>query len=1043
MTPRLSVRALAAFVLTVAATASFAGAAAPNLLSVVSRMSHGSAGTFDVQLPLQGRTGIECRSLDQGITLVLTFDQPVKSGNASLVQGAATVTGAPAFLDNTMTVRLGSIPDAQALAVSINRVRNAAGESSSARRVHFRVLRGDVNASGGITAADVSLCKTAISRAMPVNGATFRCDIDHNGIVDANDLNLVKSQSVSSPTVTGGAVANTPPTITSINLQTAISGQQMTPVGFTVGDAESDPATLTVTGTSSDQTIVTNANISFGGSGASRTISLVPASGITSVVTCTITVTVSDGVAQTPTSFTLTVIPPPTVYLATLQPIAGVNSLGTGTATLSLSGDLTYAVLKYSYSNLAGADSDDAVYAPGDVVLYDIPVGKAKGDQQPDGSYKWVFGPEKAQAIAAIQANQSYISIESAAFPAGELRGTFQKVTGSQTFTPPPPPPALTINPPSPYDASRFLQQAAFGGKAPEIFGLANPLAANAATAIDDWLTAQFNLAMPVAPAYDSAAPVYSSSSMYKQLYDRITIPQPPSLGGDVLSDDRVHEIWWKNVVAAPDQLRQRIATAYSEIFVVSEVNDTLDGNIPGLTSYYDMLANDAFANFRTLLNDVTLHPIMGEYLNMRGNVKATPPASPNENYAREILQLFSIGLYMLQPDGTLMLDQNGQPIPTYDQTTITQFAQVFTGWNFGASVGIPVLVAPTVAGQPATVQPFNSSYNKRMVLTAGNHSGTTKTLLSYTGAPTFAGARYPSSGTSAYPSGPANQPSFIPASTPTAASTQDELNFALDVIFNHPNIPPFICRQLIQRLVSSNPSPGYVYRVSQVFVNDGTGVRGNMQAVIRAILTDYEARNPALRVQPGFGRAREPMIHVANVLRTCGGISVTNKWMIGKTDNTLAQTILRSPTVFNFFDPHFTPAGVVQNAGLVAPEFDIIYETTITNKQNMIYTGIYGSNYGTNPITGTGFRGDGFGNDVYLDFSTAGSGLMNVAQTQGVSALLDRVSLLLSGAALDPNVKSRIQVFILGNISATDYLNQTRAAVHLISTSPAAAVQR
>ena len=1042
MTPRLSGRSLMAFVLTLCGAASLAAANPPSLLSAVSRMTHGSAGTFDVQLPLQGRTGIECRSLDQGLTLVLTFDQPVKGGSASVVEGTASVSGTPGFLDNKMTVHLASIPDAQALAVSV-RARNSAGETSPARRVRLRILRGDVNATGTITAADVSICKTAVNKHLPVNGATFRSDIDHNGVLDGADLNLIKAQSSGSTSVSGGTTANTPPTISSIAPQTAVSGQQMLPVGFTVGDAESDPSTLTVTGTSSDQTIVTNANITIGGSGASRTISLVPQSGITSVVTCTITVTVSDGIAQTPTAFTLTVVPPPTVYLATLQPIPGVTSLGTGTATLSLSGDQTYAILKYSYSNLAGADADDAVYAPGDVVLYDIPVGKAKGDQQPDGSYKWVFGTEKAQAIAAIQANQAYLMIESAAFPAGELRGVFQKVVGSQTFTPPPPPPALTINPPSPFDASRFLQQAGFGGKISEIMALSNPLAANASTAIDDWLTAQFNQPMPIAPAYDSANPVYSSSSMYKQLYDRITTAQPPSVGGDSLSDDRVHEIWYKNVVNGPDQLRQRVATAYSEIFVTSEVNDTLDGNIPGMASYYDMLANDAFANFRTILNDVTLHPIMGEYLNMRGNNKATPPQSPNENYAREILQLFSIGLYMLQPDGTLLLDANGQPIATYDQTTITQFAQVFTGWNFGANISIPVLVAPSPPATQPTVQPFTSSYNKRMVLTAGNHSGTTKALLSYTGAPTFSGSKYPSSGTSAYPSGPATQPSFLPASTPTAASTQDELNFALDVIFYHPNVGPFICRQLIQRLVCSNPSPAYVYRVSQVFADDGTGARGNMQAVIRAILTDYEARNTALRVQPGYGRTREPMIHIANLLRSCGGYSNSNKWMIGKTDNTFAQTVLRSPTVFNFFDPHFTPAGVVQNAGLVAPEFDIIYETTITNKQNMIYTAIYSPNYANNPVTGTGFRGDGFGNDVYLDFSTAGSGLINVAQTQGVSALLDRVSLLLNGAALDPNVKSRITVFILGNINATDYLNQVKATVHLIATAPAGAVQK
>jgi uncharacterized protein (DUF1800 family) len=391
----------------------------------------------------------------------------------------------------------------------------------------------------------------------------------------------------------------------------------------------------------------------------------------------------------------------------------------------------------------------------------------------------------------------------------------------------------------------------------------------------------------------------------------------------------------------------------------------------------------------------------------------------------------------MLQPDGTLMLDQNGQPIPTYDQTTITQFAQVFTGWNTTGSVSIPVLLPPTPPATVATVSPFASTYQKHMVLTASNHSGTTKTLLNYPGAPTFVAPKYPS--------GAATQPSFIPASTPTAASTQDELNFALDDIFYHPNVGPFVCRQLIQRLVCSNPSPAYVYRIAQIFADDGTSghVRGNMQAVIRAILEDYEARNTALRTQPGYGRVREPMGRIANILRSCGGISVTNKWYIGKTDNTFAQTVLRSPTVFNFYDPHFQPPGVVQNAGLVAPEFDIIYETTITNTQNMIYTGIYSSNYATNPITGTGFRGDAYGNDVYLDFSTSGSGLMNVAQTQGVGPLLDRVSLLLTGAALDPNIKSRIQLFIMANVSPTDYLNQTRAAVHLISTSPACAIQR
>jgi len=1029
-------------VLLVAGLGRLADAAAPMLLSAASRMVHGSAGTFDVQLPQGSRTGIECRTLANGLTIVLTFDQPIVHSMAAVVSGAATINGLPSLSNRTMTVHLVGVKDAQSISLNVS-ATNAAGQSLRSKRIHFRVLQGDVNASGALSAADVSICKSALAAGSTVNGGNFRCDFDANGLLTSADLNAVKSLVAGGSTVVGGPAAGSTPTISSIANQTAISGQPMSPVGFTVAETGVDPSTLFVSAVSSNQTIVANGNIVLGGSGGSRTISLTPASGITATTSCTITVTVSDGVNQAQTSFTTTVLPPPTVYLATLQPIPGVTSFGSGSAVLTLSGDLTFASLKYSYSNLAGADSDDAVYAPGDQVLFDIPVAKAEGDLQPDGSYKWVFGSNAAQAIAAIQANQAYLTIESAAYPSGELRGIFQKVVGSQTFTPPPPPPAITINPPTPYDASRFLQQGAFGGQIAEINALSNPLAANASTALNDWLTGQFNMPMPIAPAYDAATPSYSSSSMYQWIYNRVTMPQPPNNYGDSLIDDRIHEAWWRNAVAAPDQLRQRVATALSEIFVVSEIDDNIDGNLPGLATYYDMLADDAFGNFRQLLSDVTLHPIMGDYLNFKGNAKATPPASTNENYAREVMQLFTIGLYMLQPDGTLMLDQNGQPIPTYDQSTITNFAQVFTGWNQNnTSVNVPTLIAGNnVNIDPPVISNFGSFYQKRMVLSpsnGSNHSGTVKYLLGYTNSGVWNGT-YPNAPT--FPA--ATQPSYIPANaSQTATTATSELNFALDDIFNHPNVGPFICKQLIQRLVCSNPSPAYVYRVAQVFNNDGTGVRGNMQAVITAILTDYEARNSALLVQPGYGKMREPMVRIANVLRSCNGFSNSGKWFIGKTDNTLSQTIFRSPTVFNFFTPGYAQPGLVQQNGIVSPEFQIIFETTIINAQNMLYTGIY-ANYNTNPVSGTGFRGDAYGGDVYLDFSTAGNGLTNVAQSQGVGPLLDRVSLLLNGGPLDPNVKSRIQLFIASNISPTNYLAEAQAAVHLVATASQTAAQK
>jgi hypothetical protein len=274
-------------------------------------------------------------------------------------------------------------------------------------------------------------------------------------------------------------------------------------------------------------------------------------------------------------------------------------------------------------------------------------------------------------------------------------------------------------------------------------------------------------------------------------------------------------------------------------------------------------------------------------------------------------------------------------------------------------------------------------------------------------------------------------------------------LNFALDNIFNHPNVGPFISKQLIQRLVESNPSPGYVYRVAQVFNDDGTPqhVRGNMQAVITAIFTDYEARSPTVRADPGYGHMREPIIRMADIMRSCNAVSKSGKWQVGKTDSTLAQTVYRSPTVFNFFSPTYIQPGPIQAAGIVSPEFDIIYETTITNAQNMIYTGIY-SNYNTSGsplMTGTGFRGDAYGSDVYLDFSAAGSNLVPLAQgANGQTNMLNQVVLLLSGGPLDStgSAQGTIQSFI-ATLPATSYVAQVEAAVQLVATSPECAAEK
>ena len=1011
-----------------------AAASPPQLLSAVSRMTHGPAGDFDIELPLKGGSGVECRSTKDGLTIVMTFSQPLANTAKVTVTGGKATAGKPSFSTNVMTVKLTGVANASAVTLTTSGVANAAGEKAKSQTVTLRTLFGDINSDGRLTAADVNLVKAAANSRKPVTKANFRNDIDLDGRLNLNDANRGRTAVTAGGVVAGGATANTPPTITTIANQSVVTGTAMSPAGFTVGDAESDPATLTVAATSSDQATIPDAAITVSGVGASRAITLTPAVGVMTVIPVTITLTVFDGLDySSPMSFVVNVTPPPITYLATLAPFAGTGSLGSGTAILTVSGDQTQAILSYTTTNLSSAESDETVNDGTGAVMYDVPVGRQLGQVQPDGSFKWVFSPTKAAAIvSALASNTSYFYVQTANFPAGELTGTFKPLNGSQIFTPPAPPPSIVISPPTPTDASRFLQQAAFGGTSAEIAALSNASAPNAATAITDWLAVQFAKPKPVYPNYaanvvpptlpplapQSIMQPYTTSSMYWNVYNRVCTPQAPNAYADTLVDDRLNEAWWKTVVTAPDPLRHRIATALSEIFVVSEIDDQIGGNIPGLASYYDMLADGAFGNFRTLLGNMTLHPIMGDYLNMVGSTKTTP----NENFAREIMQLFTIGLYRLQPDGTLMLDSAGRPIPTYDQSQVTSLAAVYTGWNFNANrPNVPTLIAPVAPATIPTISNFSSAYQQPMTLSPSSHSTVAKTLLTYPGAAVTS----------------------IPATTgtPDASVVEAELNTALDNLFNHPNVPPFISRLLIQRLVLSNPSPGYVYRVAQKFVDNGQGVRGDMKAVITAILTDYEARSPDIRNNPGYGKAREPIIRVANLMHSFGAKSKSGKWAMAKTDTALAQTLFRAPTVFNFFDPSYADPGGIQQAGLVSPEFAIIYETTITNAQNQLYTAVYAAynTDGSPKMTGNGFNGD-----IYFDHSASGSGLVTLDTASGSAAMVDQVILLVNGGPLDGTGAARNRILqYVNTLSATDHIGRVQAALHLVATSAQAAIQK
>src|SRR2546430_4143507 len=304
-------------------------------------------------------------------------------------------------------------------------------------------------------------------------------------------------------------------------------------------------------------------------------------------------------------------------------------------------------------------------------------------------------------------------------------------------------------------------------------------------------------------------------------------------------SNPLFQEAWWYTVVTAPDQLRQRVAFALSEIMVVSANGNSMYQRPEAMATYWDVLTQGAFGNFRQLLEDVTLNPAMGDYLDMVHNDKPNPRRNtePNENYAREIMQLFTIGLYKLNQDGSEQLDINGQPIPTYDQDVVEGYAHVFTGW-YWYQTGTPVWTY---------VQP---NYRQPMIPFAEHHDTGAKTILN--------GVTLPAGQTQA-----------------------QDLKNCLDTIFNHSNVGPFVARRLIQRLVTSNPSPAYIARIAKVFANNGHSVRGDMKAVVQSILLDSEARSSSFVSSDDYGHEREAVIRLANLYRAFDASAASGKFVV------------------------------------------------------------------------------------------------------------------------------------------------------------------
>lgn len=517
-------------------------------------------------------------------------------------------------------------------------------------------------------------------------------------------------------------------------------------------------------------------------------------------------------------------------------------------------------------------------------------------------------------------------------------------------------------------DASRLLTQATYGPTTAQIDRVASIGAAA-------WIEEQFNTP--------------SSDSHWD--YVMVRRGQPGCTSCDAAYMNGVMESFWWQAVRGQDQLRQRTVFALSELFVVSAVNSSISETPPAHASYLDMLSRNAFGNFRTLLQEVATHPAMASYLSHLRNEKenAATGRLPDENFAREVMQLFSIGLWELNQDGTRRRDSNGANIPTYNNEDVMGLAKVFTGlsWN----------------GPDRSVSRWNGwgvsdtndlNWRQQLQFYPDFHSTSEKRFLGVT----------------------------IPAGTGGEASLQ----IAVDRLFNHANTPPFVSKQLIQRLVTSNPSPAYVSRVAGAFINNGSGVRGDMRAVLRAILMDPEAREASYSNQANWGKLREPMVRFATWMRAFNARSSHGAykiWNLEDNVSSLGQNPLRAPSVFNWFRPDYAPPGSILSSSLVAPEFQITHETTTTGYANFVIETVE--------------RGYGWNNTAIL-----ANYAPEIALAGNPAQLLDHLNVLLMAGRMTPATRQLISEAVTA-LPASNAAGRVHTAVTLTMLSPEFIVQK
>jgi len=482
--------------------------------------------------------------------------------------------------------------------------------------------------------------------------------------------------------------------------------------------------------------------------------------------------------------------------------------------------------------------------------------------------------------------------------------------------------------------AARFLDQATWGATPASIAQLQQ-------VGITNWLSAQFAL-------------------------NTSDLPDQPLLAADGKPNTNlgpVQAAFFQNTVSGQDQLRQRVAFALSEIWVVSAQSGVRQAY--AYPPYWRILRDNAFGNYRDIIKLVSLNPAMGRYLNVANNKKADPAedTAPNENYARELMQLFTLGLTQLNPDGSPVLDQNQNPVPTFAPSVVTNMAKVLTGWTY-----------PTASGD-APKRDNPPYFIGQMYAVEHNHDTSQKTI-------------------------------FGNVVIPAGQTAEQDLESLLDALMQQNTMAPFVSKQLIQHLVTSNPSPGYVERVSNVFLNDGNGVRGDMQAVITAILTDPEARandDPNATVNPNFGHLREPVLFLANVLRGLNAtVGAGNK--INGYASEMSQNLFNAPSVFSYFSPQYR---TVQ--GLLGPEFQIYSTQTVADRADIVNGALYRASLdGTTTISLAPFLQNATSTDAMVDY------ISYVFLHHSMSPVLTQQAMDAANAASTPEAQLKAALYVV-----------------------------